>query len=1371
MKLQPKLTLLLLVTLCGNILTAQKPTLNFTNYSTGQGLSSANVYDIMQDSYGFLWLATEDGLNRFDGTNFKVYRNDPNRANSLANNQITSLYESKDGCIWVGTNGGSLGYYDRTRDSVFRYVPKNGEPMTTAITCITGDRDGHVCIAGYGMVYIIDPRTRELVKNSYYQPLIKQLEGKICYSFLQDTKTRTWVGTDNGLYLYDITKQEVKIFQHNGNNPTSLVNNLVYKIVEDKTGNIWFATENGLSMYVDATADFKNYYKESAVNKISNNRVADIKVDNSNRLWIGTENGLDILDVASNKLSNYVKDVRDHRSLSSSSVKSIYIDPKGIYWVGTFQGGINKYDENANNFNLKEFDAFDPFGLRSPIVTSFAAYKSDMFVGTDGGGLQLYNRSTGLLEHINLPVTCKFERNGLSVLCLLMDANERLWIGTFRDGLFCYDPRKKTYLQYLNGDKITDLNNTDIFCLMQDKKGNIWVGTNGGGINVIEKNTGAITKLVHDPQSPDDPARPGNNYIRALKEDNDGNIWVGTFGLGISVFNPATGQFQLYTKGSSGLPSDYVSSITQDSKGNIWAGTFGSGIGLLKKGTNRFEAITDVNGLANNVINKIIEDSLGKVWISTNNGLSCFDPSNGKIKNYSEHNGLQSGAFVHGAGILLRDGELFFGGQNGFNHLNPYALKTNKNIPRVAFTELKIDNKNVSPSSNGAVDRSVLLATQINLNYKQSFSISFAALDFTVPEACRYQYQLVGFDKDWVEAGKEHSAYYANIPPGEYTFKVRASNNDGLWNTAGRSIKIIVSPPFYRTKLSYLIYILLFAGILYYLRLQSIKQLKSKFLIELERQQSKELIERERKEAEYLRHLDQSKIKFLTNLSHEFRTPISLIMGPVDNLLKIVKEDIAINQLNLIKRNSRRLLNLVNQLLDFRKMEEGELQVQLSEGDLVSFIKDISDSFSDMAQKKGITYGFYSSITKLDVFFDHNKMERILFNLLSNAFKFTPDNGNITLSLMQPIATRQGFVTIPIEIKDSGVGISKAAQPYIFDSFFQQPDTTEIINHGTGIGLAIVKEFVSLHGGTITFDSEEGRGTSFNLQLTLKEIMPFDQNEAYENAMADAKQDEIKSNNTVQDEAPSVLVIEDDDDFRFYIKENVKQSYRVFEAPNGKEGWQRTLFHHPDIIVCDIQMPVMDGLQFVQKLKADKRTLHIPVILLTAGNTPTGALDGLETGAIDYITKPFDFAVLQAKINNILMLNKSFKQTYSKQVTVTLPKTDIVPAKDKFMEAAIAYIYQNLKNTDLSVEQLSKQLHISRASLYNKVLEYTGMTPIEFIRSVKLEKAKELLENSDLTINEVAYELGFASPNYFTKVFKKVYNKNPSDFQSAHRKK
>jgi len=1342
----------------------------FKNYAAKDGLSSNTVYSILKGRFGFLWLATEDGLSRFDGTSFKVYRHDPKGKGSLRVNHISALYEAVDGCLWIGTNGGALSFYDRKRDTIVNYRP-NDEQFSTAITAISGDSEGYVWVTSYGALYLIDPISKKLINKPAYKRVEQLFAGKVSLCVFQDSKQQMWIGTDSGLYVLDKHLKKIKSFKHQAANSNSLADNYVTTIAEDGHGQIWVGTLNGLSKWIPSKQAFLNFNHTEGKAHISSSRVYALAADGKDGMWIGTDEGLDVMNVSSYVIRSFKPDSRNAYSLSSRSIRSILIDQSGLYWVGTFQGGLNKFDKNLSQFSYKQYNPFDPYGLRSPIVTSFAEYRNDVFVGTDGGGLHFLHRATNRMEHLNI---APFNNNcvhDLSILTMEMSKDSCLWIGTYMEGLFCYNPLTRKSKQIFKGHGSKQLNHNDVFCLKEDRAGNLWIGTNGGGVNVLRAKSGNIDKYVHDPQVEDDPSRPSSNYIRAIEEGEDGRIWIGTFGSGLSVFNPKSKRFSFYNKLNSGLPSDYVLSLKRDKQGNMWVGTSGNGVGLLRKGTTKFVTFSESDGLINGMIHRIVEDSTGKLWFSTNKGLSCYNSMKNEFKSFSYHVGLQPGPFMLGAGLCLSDGEIFFGGQNGFNHFNPVDLKTNKNAPQIVLTDLKIDNQSISPSKDGPIRESLLYADEINLKYKQNFSIAFEALNFTVPEENQYEYMLEGFDKDWIPVGKEHMAYYTNLDPGEYIFHVRASNNDGVWNKKGKSVYIMVAPPFWRTIYAYIAYIFMALGALLYIRHRGIKKLESKFALERERQQARQLLEQERKEAEHLHKLDRMKIKFLTNLSHEFRTPISLIMGPVDNLLNQIQDRGPSSQLNLIKRNARRLLNLVNQLLDFRKMEERELKLHCSEGELIAFLEEVSDSFNDMAFRKKIDYAFSTTVSEASVLFDHDKIERILFNLLSNAFKFTPEGGVIRVNVdeLEEQQLDHDYLSLVIAIRDSGIGIPKVAQQRIFESFFQHDTGADVLNQGTGIGLSIVQAFVKMHGGDLNVSSEPGKGSCFSFCLRLERTKE-DLSKEKRTGDPSVKMDDAPiapAGNPLSPQKPAVLIVEDDDDFRFYIKDNLKSSYQLYEAADGKEGWQRALFYHPDIIVCDVQMPVMDGFALVQKLKADKRTRHIPIILLTAADEEYGLLNGLEAGATDYMTKPFDFTVLLAKIKSLLSLNQSFKETYTKQVSVALPEEEIVSEKEKFLQKVVAYIQDHMTDSQLSVETLSAYLSISRASLYNRMLEFTGTTPVEFIRSVKLERAAYLLKKSDMTIAEVAYETGFANPNYFTKVFKTKYKLTPSEFMQS----
>lgn len=1353
---------------------AQPDPINFTSLTTKDGLSSNTVNAILKDHYGVMWFGTEDGLDRFDGVHFTVYRQKPGDSTSLQANEILALHEDGAGNLWIGTSGGSLSLYDRKRDAFINF-PANGTPNSidnNVILSVCSDEDGKIWIAHYTGVNILDPATRRILKLTDIAGPSPLLSGQPCNYVFADRQHRIWVGTNQGLLLYTTRTRSLKQFTHSDQDPASLSNNNVNALAEDQQGTIWIATDGGLSRFLPATNSFVNYRQaQGETRSLSSNTIHSIAVD-GDKLWLGTGEGLDILDTKSGNISKFNLNYRNYHSLTAKSVGHVYIDRQGIYWLGTIRGGVDKYDKNLNLFNFVQSNVFDEKGLNASIVTSFAEdRKGNVYIGTEGRGLSLFDRRTKLFQHFNIQSRRKGTDRRLLILAMKMSSRQQLFLGTFSDGLFVFDPASGTYKQLLEGDQAGDLNANDIFCIEEDRKGNLWLGTNGGGINVLNAQNKVVVRYTPQPQDPNDVLLPINGYIRDIKEDRDGNIWIATHGGGIAVLQPTSGKFTIYNTTNSKLLNDKVQSLLEDSHGNIWAGTFGGGLSLFNKNTGQFITYTEKDGLQNTTVYEVLEDKNGVVWFSTNKGISSIDVRPKKINNYNYHNGVQNNNFVHGAGLQLSDGTLFFGGLEGFNYFNPVYLKKNNNIPSVLITDLRISNQSVAPSPDGPIKEHISVAREIHLDYKQNFALSFVGLNYTSPEQNQYAYQLEAFDQEWNYVGNTTTASYTNLDPGEYIFRVRASNNDGVWNTKGVSIKIYVHPPFWRTTVAYLFYALVGIGLVLYFRYKSLQKIRRRFALEQERLQA----EQERKEAERVRELDRLKIKFLTNLSHEFRTPISLILGPVDKLLMQERYEGATGQLHMIKRNARRLLNLVNQLLDFRKMEEQELKLHSSEGELVSFVKEVSDSFKDLSERKKIKFVFTSQIDRLYTLFDHDKIERILFNVLSNAFKFTLEGGKISLELDGPEKVIDAKTWVTIRVSDTGIGIPEDKKEKIFERFFQNTTATAILNQGTGIGLSITKEFVHMHGGTIDVESEAGKGTAFiihlpftplsapqNLGASLPEIAaPIEEIQpASYPEVEDSTVDPLKR----QTEMLTILLVEDNDDFRFYLKDNLRLHYQVLEAVNGKEGWQKALAHHPQLIVSDISMPVMNGIELSRKIKSDKRTCHIPVILLTALTGEEDQMKGLETGANDYITKPFNFEVLNAKIKNLLVLNSLLKDTYTKQIKVHTPDVELESEDEKLLRNIMLYLEENLTNPQLSVEELSRQVGMSRSSLYSKLLELTGQTPVEYIRSVKLEKAAVLLEKSDLNIAQVAYSVGFSTPNYFAKSFKAKYNMLPSEY-------
>lgn len=1372
-----KIAFLLLSILAPVCWAAAQDNINFTSLTTKDGLSSNTVTVILKDRFGWMWFGTEDGLNKFDGTNMTVYRHKADDTTSLRSNEILSLHEDRSGNLWVGTSGGCLSIYDRKKDAFINFGPgsKGNQISNNVIRGICSDFQGNLWLVHFSGVNVFDPRTGRASTPPAFSHMPGLFPSKSGLSIFEDSRHLMWIGTNDGLLQYNPITKSLKQFQHTNPDPSSLSGNNVQVITEDSHGDIWIGTNGGLSRWKPGANAFINYVKSGKdAMSLSSNTVNTIAVDGE-KLWLGTDDGLNIMDINTGAIHKFSFTNRHTNTLTATDVRCIYIDNQGIYWLGMVGGGINKYDKNLSLFNLIKSNAFDEKGLNAPVVSAFAEHtKGNVFVGTEGGGLSIFNTGTQLFQPVNIHSRRKGFNNRLSVLALEFNRQHQLLIGTFADGLFVMDPVSRQYRQLMRGTRTEDINSNDIFCIKQDRKGNMWVGTNGGGLNVLNEDNKVIVRYTPNPIAPNDVKLPLNGYIRDIEEDRDGNIWIATHGGGVAAFQPPSGAFRIFNTTNGKLPNDKVQTLFEDRQGNIWAGTFGNGLVIINRQTNETSTLSEKNGLQNNTIYKIIEDQQGLIWASTNKGISSIDPTSKKINNYNYHNGVQNSHFVHEAGIRLSSGEIYFGGLEGFNYFNPKNLRKNNNIPSVLITDLRISNRSVAPSDNGPIQENISVAKKITLDHKQNFALSFVGLNFTAPEQNEYAYKLEGFDKDWNSVGNTRTVSYTNLDPGEYVFRVKASNNDGIWNNEGRSIQITVRPPFWRTTYAYIIYVLIVTGTVLYIRYKAIRKIKKRFVME----QLKLKAEQERKEAERVHELDQLKIKFLTNLSHEFRTPISLILGPTDKLLAKKNDNQSYSELHMIMRNAKRLLNLVNQLLDFQKMEEHELTLQLNEGELVSFIKDVCDSFRDLSERKKIDFVFRSHLDQFHTLFDHDKIERILFNIISNAFKFTLEGGKITLELAKKENAADGPGTwVSIKVSDTGIGIPADKKEKIFERFFQHSTSASILNQGTGIGLSITREFVRMHGGTIEVESEPEKGATFCIHLPFVSLEKSADNLtglAEEPALNTAKDQfnqppeepvisHIRAGNG-KTEIPAVLLVEDDEDFRIYLKDHLCQHYKVVEAVNGREGWQRALSHHPQLIVSDISMPQMDGIELTKKIKSDKRTNHIPVVLLTALTGEKNQLTGLGTGANDYITKPFNFDILNAKIKNLLALNDISKNTYSKQIKVQGPEMKIEQEDEKLLNRIMLYLEENLTDPQLSVEELSRQVGMSRSTLYNKVLELTGQTPVEYIRSVKLDKAAVLLEKSDMNVAQIAYSVGFATPKYFAKSFREKFNILPSEY-------
>lgn len=1362
---------------------AQNNTYQFSRLDITNGLSDNQVNCIIKDAKGFVWFGTTFGLNRYDGNKFKVFKRETGNPNSLAENHVMRLSEGPGKKLWVFTHN-KISIYDPLTEKISNNVAAEAalyKIQTSQIWRINKDiQDNYWFITNSAGLYRYDVKSKATTFYSDKPGRGAKLHANSVMDLVSGRQGQLWILYNDGFIELLDTRTNQIVKRYNGLAkavPAKLRN---YTMMADKDQNLWICSDAaliGAYCYQTASNTLIHYSKDTPAHQLNSNLITSVVQANDGKIWLGSDHGgINVIDPVTNSVNYILSKPDDRKSLSGNSLY-LYKDNSDIIWAGTFKQGVNYYHSGIMQFPLYRHFISDPKSLPYQDINSFEEDEHhNLWIGTNGSGLVYFNRATNTYTRYKHDPADPNSIASDIVIRLYIDRHGKLWVGTYFGGLDRLDGKKFTHYRHNEKDP-SSITDDRIYTIMDDAAGDLWVGTFSGGLNVFDPKTNSF----RHPQY-----KMSSEYTAFMYEDKDKNKWIGR-DKGVDVIDYKTNQVRHYAaepNNHNSLVGTDVNTITQDRRGLIWIGTK-DGLSILNTKTNKFLNIEEGVDLPANNVSNIVEDKEGKMWVSTTNGLASIKLTivDGKYKfrinNYNELDGLQGRAFNLYAAKRLQSGELVFGGINGFNIFDPGIVNTFKPKPKLIFTDLHLFNKpvGVGDTVNGVVvlKKALSETAELTLAHSQNvFDIAFAAGDYFNPDKIRYEYKLEGFDKGWIPVvGNNRNATYTNLDAGDYTFIVRTVNSNNSSDSEHISLKIIVKPPFFKSPLAYVSYMILLVGGLFYIRHRGILKLRREFESVQAKTEAERKIAQEREEARRMHQLDLMKIKFFTNISHEFRTPLSLILSPIDNLIKTSEKPDQQNQLATIKRNGKRLLNLVNQLLDFRKMEYNELKLSLKKGDIMQFIKEVATSFKDVAQQKQIQFLIESDINNYVTNFDHDKIERILFNLLSNAFKFTPSGGHISvmLSLASMANSKERNKLLEIKVIDTGIGIPKENQEKIFERFFQDDMPESLLNQGSGIGLSITKEFVKMQGGTIEIESEPDYGSCFTISLPVgpqcdeELIVPIPD----EITVADlAKSVEILPGGGKKQ---TILLIEDNDDLRFYLKENLKHSFHIIEAVNGKDGWQKALAMHPKLIVSDISMPVMNGIDLCTKIKADSRTAEIPVILLTALGTEEDQLAGLDSGANDYIVKPFNFEILLSKIHNLLRMQQTFKTTYQKQVEVKAKDIVVVSEDDKFLKNAFDYIETNITNLNFSVEELARHLNLSRVSLYKKLLALTGKTPVDCIRTIRLKRAVQLLEKSKLSIANVAYEVGFNNAAYFAKVFREEYGILPSEYISALRTK
>jgi signal transduction histidine kinase/ligand-binding sensor domain-containing protein/CheY-like chemotaxis protein/AraC-like DNA-binding protein len=1414
----------------------------FQHITSVDGLMHNSIVAILQDSKGFMWFGTNNGLYKYNGYDFQYYSHSPDDAHTLLNRGIKVLYEDKKGTVWVGTEEG-LCRYNEENDSFDRNLNRDkniSESITHGVNCIYEDRDGLIWVGTkvglYQLkliesgAYSVKETNSKSVENVFYNNVISTITG--------DKNGNIWVGTSSGLFVMSknsVGKVSIKRIDNPKNKKVAL--SAIVDLILDKEDNLWVATRMDLNkLRLDKkTGDytFTPYLtKKTTLTKefVLDNRLSKLLEDANGYIWIGTKGGgLIKLNPKTEKFKTF-KQVRSNKnSLRSNDISDLYIDDSGVLWVGTQRGGLSKINlesKKVAHYNYSEFNENSISG--NLINTIYEDSKKNVWISTYDKGLnRIVNTDTGIkFIHYTSKKNAKNRISGDNVFALVEDNFGSYWAGTQSNGLNQFVISKDLNTSnisvkvYAEKNKNSNFPTNKISTLYKDKKGDIWVGTfgNHGLIRFTPKGFGQevteFDQYIHDAKKPN---TIGGVSISVIYEDSDGILWVGSKGGGLykvirDEFNRPLKFIgisnQPYNRNS--LSNNSVFSVHEDCMGDIWIGTFGGGLNRIPKEEKhkskpKLFRYNTKDGLPSDEIYGILEDENCNLWISTNNGISKYSIKKNSFTNLHLSSGLQDVNFRKNAYFKGGNGLMYFGGINGFNVFYPDGFTDNKYLPKVEIVDFKVFNKSAQNGEEilGEVllEKAISATKEIVLkNAHNSFSFEFAALHYVSPNQNNYAYKLEGFDKDWIVTdSKRRFAGYSNLTAGKYIFKVKASNNDGVWTEDYQSIEIKVLPPFYKTWWAFLCYVGLVILLMWLFR---------RYILINEEYQSKLMIEKV--EQEKIKEINRIKLEFFTNVSHEFKTPLTLILGPLQSLIsskettKKVKESLL-----LMERNANQLFRLINQIMEFRKVETKELKLQRSKGDLVSFCKEELFSFKVLADKKDIDLAFECCENRIGGYFDWDKMEKILNNLISNSIKYSNNGGRVKLSLSVPTEKKGNAIEeedqdklVRIVLEDSGDGIPQGQFNLIFDRFYQVKENTGESNNGSGIGLAFTKSLIDLHKGTIYVDSQESVGSKFTVELpllvdlkaigqpsnrlenhlnedvTTSKIFDLDA-DITEVSVEDSNLKSLEGTSEIQetdhekdDIKKRLLIVEDNPDMLVFITRTLEDMYDVHTAVDGVEGLKAALKIVPDLIISDVMMPNMDGIEFCGKIKENEITSHVPVILLTAKGSMEHRIEGLQVGADSYIPKPFDIRHLEVRVEKLLFQRESLKKKFTNgEIKLDSQKIGINEAEKNFLEKMEAIIQENLTNPDFGVEDLGDGLGYSRMQLYRKLKTIRGLSANEFIREYRIKKAAVYLRETDMKIYEILYDVGISNHSYFTKCFKQYFNMSPRKYIEQYRGK
>ncbi len=1327
---------------------------NFFDYN--EGLSNSLINAIHQDRKGFIWVATEDGLNRFDGISFKSFFASPNDANSLKNNFVTALAEDNYGNLWVGQINGLQVYHPESESftEIPLFIPDERIHLFISSIILASNNDIWMTTSGYGLIRF----NHETGQIDYSETINKQLCSMNLRIVFEDSNGVLWIGSDNeGLNTYDPLSGEINLFSAFAEKGNALPSNSISSICEDDHGNIYVGSlKGGLVQIQKSTGKIKHIDAEQQQEREM--PVKSLLFDSRKRLWIGTDGfGLKRMSPATGLMENFSPNTSPF-DFSKSKIHAIIEDNGGNIWASIIQKGLYLFPETPEIFRHYGYHAFGEKSIGSSCVTSIIGIDNHIWVGTDGDGIYQINRENQNIKHLLLKNENR-ENDVNNILTIHNGSNGFVWLGTYFNGLIRYHKQTgKIKIYKHDPENANSICNDNITCITEDRLGILWLGTLGGGICRFDPKTEIFSPGLNSNDSLNSQLPM---WVNTIFIDRKQNLWIGTY-VGLLYYDVQHQKLRHFNTASGNLSNNTVNAIQADHAGNIWAGTYS---GLVRINVNTFETrfYDTGDGLCNNVVSAINEDEFGKIWVSTHDGLSRFDPENNTFTNYYAYDGIQANEFYRNATYKSEKNELFFGGINGVTEIMRNYQDFSRRIRDVLLTEFTRFNKPVEigdKSGNRVIlKKSVVLADTLCLHEKDNvFSIGFTSGELANQSRISYEYMMEGFDVDWISThAQNRRATYTNLNHGTYLFKVRGV--DKGMRSDPRQLTIIIYPKWYKTTgakilWSFLLITLFFGIVMLY----------------------KETIKRR-----HLEKMNEMKMQFFINISHEIKTPLTLIIDPIEKLMLQKTDEKTSRLYQIINQNALRIARLVNQLMDIRRIDKGVILVKFQKTNLYEFIKEIAQSYEIPASEKNINFEIHAPDEEIEVWIDPLNFEKVILNLLSNAFKFTPSGGSVILSIIRPV-TKTGDKHVPNRVKivvsDTGIGIKENDIERIFNRFYQVESNDPAHLGGTGVGLHLSRALVNLHKGTLIAENRsDSPGSRFIIELPLgnehlppedlitnENIIPSYLHRLHHQFFPNISPALSKSGKRVK-KTYKILVVDDEPEIRDYLTNELAEQYHVITAANGKHAFELLMEEKPNLVISDILMPEMDGITLCKKIKANLQTSHIPVILLTALSKDENRSEGIETGADMYMVKPFSSEFLKKIIANILEnRRKIYEQIKADNEPFDMEHIALKSHDELLMEKVMTIIKDNIANEKLNVEMLADGVGISRVHLHRKLKQLTNQSARDFIRNIRMKQATYLLINKKMNVSEVAFALGYSNLSHFSNSFKSYYGVSPTEF-------